>query len=193
MASRLLRRSLAAPLPSASSSSPHTQVPLVPLARPCRKLVLSYSESLGSHRGIRDFLASALVVDLARRNPQVEVVVDRVEGNNKHPILRALYSTVPSLFWSSFNIHILTHARARSQRPLERDLRPQPPARLDPPKSQTLARLVRPPHLVVPQTPLGPERQRQRPRSLERLPRGEPRQAAVALYLSLTPLSPLVV
>ncbi|GAA5954651.1 hypothetical protein JCM8115_004651 [Rhodotorula mucilaginosa] len=92
MASRLLRRSLAAPLPSASSASPHTQVPLVPLARPCRKLVLSYSESLGSHRGIRDFLASALVVDLARKNPQVEVVVDRVEGNNKHPILRALYT-----------------------------------------------------------------------------------------------------
>ncbi|GAA5990618.1 hypothetical protein JCM10908_003157 [Rhodotorula pacifica] len=90
--SRLLRRSLAAPLPSASSSSSTTQPTALPSLRPCRKLVLSYSEQLGSHRGMRDFLGSALVVDLARRNPQVEVVVDRVEGNNKHPILRALYA-----------------------------------------------------------------------------------------------------
>ncbi|KWU44707.1 hypothetical protein RHOSPDRAFT_17616 [Rhodotorula sp. JG-1b] len=89
MVSRLLRRSLAAPLPSASSASKQTAATIL---RPCRKLVLSYSEHLGSHRGIRDFLASALVVDLARTNPQVEVVVDRVEGNNKHPLLRALYT-----------------------------------------------------------------------------------------------------
>lgn len=129
MASRLLRRSLAAPLPSASSASPHTQVPLVPLARPCRKLVLSYSESLGSHRGIRDFLASALVVDLARRNPQVEVVVDRVEGNNKHPILRALYSqSLLSSGPASTSIYSHTRAHTANGRSKEICVRNLPPA-----------------------------------------------------------------
>ncbi|GAA5867724.1 hypothetical protein JCM3774_003392 [Rhodotorula dairenensis] len=93
-APRILRRSLALPVPSASAASTKTTAAAAAAAhlRPCRKLVLSYSEHLGSHRGVRDFLGSALVVDLARRNPQVEVVVDRVEGNNKHPILRALYA-----------------------------------------------------------------------------------------------------
>ncbi len=89
-AARVLRRALAAPIPSASSASASHAAPAF-APRPCRKLVVSYSEQLGSHRGMRDFLGSALVVDLARRNPHTEVVVDRIEGNNRHPLLRALY------------------------------------------------------------------------------------------------------
>ncbi|GAA5916241.1 hypothetical protein JCM5296_001174 [Sporobolomyces johnsonii] len=87
MAARLLRRSLAlphSPTPASPSSSSSAFV------LPCKKLVLSYSETQGSARGMRAFLASAQVADLARRYPGVEVVIRREEGG-RHPMLRGVY------------------------------------------------------------------------------------------------------
>ncbi|GAA5854911.1 hypothetical protein JCM8547_004119 [Rhodosporidiobolus lusitaniae] len=85
----LLRRSLAPPLTSSIPSlSPGPSTPAFSLA--CKKLVLQYSELAGSNKGARSFIGSGMVVDLARRFPGVEVVVERREG--KHPVLRGVYS-----------------------------------------------------------------------------------------------------
>ncbi|GAA6001888.1 mitochondrial 54S ribosomal protein mL43 MRPL51 [Rhodotorula paludigena] len=85
MASRVLRRSLAAPLPSTAPASSSAFV------LPCKKLVLSYSEQQGSHRGMRAFLGSGQVARLAERYPSVEVVVERNEKAGRHPQLRGVY------------------------------------------------------------------------------------------------------
>ncbi|GAA6033386.1 hypothetical protein JCM8097_006725 [Rhodosporidiobolus ruineniae] len=82
MSAPLLRRALAAPLtPGAAPSA---------FALPCTKLVIQYSETQGSNKGMRNFIGSAMVVDLAHRYPQVEVVVERREG--AHPMLRGVYA-----------------------------------------------------------------------------------------------------
>jgi len=87
MASRILRRSLA--LPSSSTpASPNLPSPSS-FVLGCKKLVLSYSEIQGSALGMRQFLSSGHVQQLANQYPGVEIVVKREEG--KHPILRALY------------------------------------------------------------------------------------------------------
>ncbi|GAA5835467.1 hypothetical protein JCM5353_000152 [Sporobolomyces roseus] len=87
MASRILRRSLA--LPSSSTpASPNLPSPSS-FVLGCKKLVLSYSEIQGSALGMRQFLSSSHVQQLANQYPGVEIVVKREEG--KHPILRALY------------------------------------------------------------------------------------------------------
>ncbi|GAA5836441.1 hypothetical protein JCM11251_007080 [Rhodosporidiobolus azoricus] len=80
----LLRRAVLSP-PSLASPSTTSAFSLA-----CTKLVLQYSEVAGSARGTRDFLGSGMVVDLARRNPGVEVVVERKEG--RHPLLRGVYA-----------------------------------------------------------------------------------------------------
>ncbi|GAA5979828.1 hypothetical protein JCM11641_002706 [Rhodosporidiobolus odoratus] len=83
MASTLLRRSLLSPSTPGSTSS------AFPLS--CTRLVLSYSETAGSARGTRQFLGSGMVVDLARKYPGVELVVERREGG-RHPLLRGVYA-----------------------------------------------------------------------------------------------------
>ncbi|GAA5896259.1 hypothetical protein JCM6882_008534 [Rhodosporidiobolus microsporus] len=85
--STLLRRALS---PSSSLSASSASSSLRAFALPCTKLVLQYSETQGSNRGMRNFLGSAMVVDLARRFPGVEMVVERKEG--RHPLLRGVYA-----------------------------------------------------------------------------------------------------
>ncbi|BGP45674.1 39S ribosomal protein L51, mitochondrial [Rhodotorula kratochvilovae] len=85
MASRILRASLSAPLPSTAPSSRAAFLP------PCKKLVVAYSEQQGSHRGIRAFLASPLLHRIARENPATELVVERIEEAGRHPLLRGVY------------------------------------------------------------------------------------------------------
>ncbi|GAA5827186.1 hypothetical protein JCM3770_003024 [Rhodotorula araucariae] len=85
MAARVLRASLAAPLPQTAAASRAAFV------APCKKLVVAYSEQQGSHRGMRAFLASPRLAQLARDNPATEFVVDRVEQAGRHPLLRAVY------------------------------------------------------------------------------------------------------
>ncbi|KAM0745591.1 hypothetical protein T439DRAFT_307657 [Meredithblackwellia eburnea MCA 4105] len=84
MTTPILRRTLSAPL----SQGRHS------FTLPCKKLILEYSEEWGSNRGMKAFIASPEgkrgVIDLARRNPGVEVVVRRVQG--KHPVLRGVYA-----------------------------------------------------------------------------------------------------
>ncbi|BGP18827.1 hypothetical protein JCM10213_003482 [Rhodosporidiobolus nylandii] len=83
MATHALRRAaLSAPLAPGPSTAA--------FSLPCTKLVLQYSERAGSAKGVRQFLSSGMVVDLARRFPQVEVVVERVEGRG--PVWRGVYA-----------------------------------------------------------------------------------------------------
>ncbi|BGO89199.1 hypothetical protein NBRC10512_005967 [Rhodotorula toruloides] len=84
MSPRILRSSLSAPLPSTAPSSRSAFI------LPCKKLVVQYSEIQGSNRGMRDFIGQGLPVDIARRYPGVEVVVERREA--KHPVLRGVYN-----------------------------------------------------------------------------------------------------
>mmetsp|Transcript_53125 Transcript_53125/g.158973 ORF Transcript_53125/g.158973 Transcript_53125/m.158973 type:complete len:133 (-) Transcript_53125:275-673(-) len=54
-------------------------------------LVISYCEHGGSSRHIREFISSGRVVDIARREPQVEILV--TTRNGKHPFIEAEYRT----------------------------------------------------------------------------------------------------
>ncbi|GAA5847787.1 hypothetical protein JCM9279_006634 [Rhodotorula babjevae] len=85
MASRLLRASLRAPLPSTAPSSSAA------FTRPCHKLVVQYSEHQGSHKGMRAFLQSGMLARIAHHHPTTEVVVERSEHQGRHPLLRGVY------------------------------------------------------------------------------------------------------
>lgn len=96
---RLLRASLAAPLPSTAPSSS------VAWTRPCKKLVVHYSEHQGSHRGVRAFLHSGMLAHIAHQHPTTEVVVERSEHQGRHPLLRAAYRPSLSLCHSPCPSH----------------------------------------------------------------------------------------
>lgn len=99
MSHRILRSQLAAPLPSTAPSSRSAFV------LPCKKLVVQYSETQGSNRGMREFIGRGMVVDIAKRYPSVEVVVERKEA--KHPMLRGVYSAFRPV-WSGSRARELT-------------------------------------------------------------------------------------
>ncbi|KAI5481005.1 ribosome control protein 1 domain containing protein [Pseudohyphozyma bogoriensis] len=77
--SKLLRRALSVPTSNGGPSA---------FTLPVKRLVLTYGETWGSNRGMKNFIVNNLV-GVAQRNPGVEVVVKRVE--NEHPSLRGVY------------------------------------------------------------------------------------------------------
>ena len=172
MASRVLRASLRAPLPSTAPSSSAA------FTRPCHKLVVQYSEHQGSHKGMRAFLQSGMLARIAHHNPTTEVVVERSEHQGRHPLLRGVYraSSSHSLLQpcpSTDSYH------AHSQRPHQGDLRPQPAPLVDRPKGPAPPRLER--RKDRPHPPARrPEHHRQRQGHVERLPRRAPGVSAAS-------------
>ncbi|KAK4699722.1 large subunit ribosomal protein L43, partial [Phenoliferia sp. Uapishka_3] len=78
MTTPILRRSLAVPLSSGKSQ----------FILPCKKLIFEYCETWGSNKGMKQTISNNLI-QLARNNPSVEVVLKRVD--NRHPHLRGVY------------------------------------------------------------------------------------------------------
>lgn len=54
-------------------------------------LVFTYCEHGGSSRYVREFISSGRIVDIARREPDVEILVKN--RNGKHPFIEARYLT----------------------------------------------------------------------------------------------------